>query len=536
MRRTLTFISVFALMMSMLALPASAETNRIYWEGHGDEHIEGCETGYHWILAPGGGTTTTPLFYSSLDDGEEMYRMSANAGDKAAWHYDSGLVDTEEGVTPYAEFEGTPHPQVKLIISHCLDDEDAPIDPTGTVSVEKNVETSFDREHEWDIDKVVETENEHELDDTPKIWLYTDGSGDETATWTIDVTYLGAKDINGSVTGEIFVGNGGPYAAVEVDSVEDVITQEIEGVDVDTPAEVTCYLDDEEIEDADWPVRLEVGEELYCTYEAEDLEVVDGTNTATAEGTFLYSELDHTEFNQPEPFVDDPFTESATEDVEFGDEPENELYETVNVKDISDLFGDVDLGTVTAPNDATFDYDKDFAYADYGDANCGSHQYDNTATIVETDQSADATLKVNVQCLDWESAWAMGTGDDVDAKPFCDNGFSNWGWTNEISRDYEGSWPLYAGAAQCDPSKGTLVGTFSVTHDGDGFEYEFNIDDGLFSEGGAVYADTGMFPLLRNGNPTTAPGQYYIADPLVDPIHVIAHINVGIPEEGFGPE
>jgi hypothetical protein len=34
--------------------------------------------------------------------------------------------------------------------------------------VEKTAETSFEREHLWDIDKMVETENEHELDGCPR--------------------------------------------------------------------------------------------------------------------------------------------------------------------------------------------------------------------------------------------------------------------------------------------------------------------------------------------------------------------------------
>jgi hypothetical protein len=88
--------------------------------------------------------------------------------------------------------------------------------------------------------------------------------------------------------------------------------------------------------------------------------------------------------------------------------PTEEINETVNVKDISDLFGEVHLGTVTAPNGDTFPYDKDFAWVDYGQEECGSHEYDNTATIVETGQSAAATLKVNVQCFvfEGETAWA----------------------------------------------------------------------------------------------------------------------------------
>ncbi len=57
-------------------------------------------------------------------------------------------------------------------------------------------------------------------------------------------------------------------------------------------------------------------------------------------------------------------TYSATEAIVWGD-PDEEINETVNIKDFSKLFGDVNLGSVTAPNGDRFDYDKEFAYGDY---------------------------------------------------------------------------------------------------------------------------------------------------------------------------
>jgi hypothetical protein len=50
-----------------------------------------------------------------------------------------------------------------------------------------------------------------------------------------------------------------------------------------------------------------------------------------------------------------------------------------------------------------------------------------------------------------------------------------------------------------------------------------------------VYANGAMFPKLRNGADTTAPGQYYIANPLLGEIWGIAHVNAGIPDPDFGP-
>ena len=80
------------------------------------------------------------------------------------------------------------------------------------------------------------------------------------------------------------------------------------------------------------------------------------------------------------------------------------------------LFGTKNLGSVTASNGDSFTYNKEFKYADYGAENCGSYQYNNTATIVETEQFASATLKVNVHCYIWESLWAKGVGEGVTAR------------------------------------------------------------------------------------------------------------------------
>jgi hypothetical protein len=398
--------------------------------------------------------------------------------------------------------------------------------PRGEVTVEKTAETSFTRTHDWSIDKRVETENGHELDDIAKIWLYTDGSGDETATWYVDVTYEGYEDSAGKVYGDIYIANTGNIRA-RIDDVEDEL--DIPGVNVT----VTC--------DEDLPYILDLGDTLECTYESDEFDPEDGTNTVTVTGKTLHPD-DATEFGD----VD----ETDTADFEF-DEPTTELHATVDVKDLSDLFGEELLGTLDAADyDAgdiiPFDYDKEFSFEDFEE--CGPFRYDNTATVYgdedEVLDEADASLKVNVQCYVFESAWAEGTEEDVDVlavESFCENGFSNWGWVNLIAPLYEGLWPLYAGAAQCDPSKGTLVGHFQVKYNGgagnDRLEYEFIPLLGLdvIFEDEAVYANGAKFPKLRNGTDTTAPGQYYIANPLLGEIWVIAHVNAGIPDPDFGP-
>ena len=359
------------------------------------------------------------------------------------------------------------------------------------LDVSKTVVTTFTREHFWDIDKSVETENEYFVNGTPKIWLYTDGSGDETATWTVDVTYEGYEDNDFNVSGEITIENTGDLDAV-ITSLVDVLGG--------TTITIDCG------EEFELPFTLEAGQTLICAYDEDGYFEGDNVVTVTtARDTY-----------------------SAIEPIVWGD-PDMVINETVNIKDISDLFGEVDLGTVTAPNGAQFTYDKFFAYEDFPE--CGSFQYDNTATIVETGQSSSAMLKVNVQCVIYDSAWAKGDPN----VPFCDAGFSNWGWTNPIE---PGNFvmPLWAGAAQCDTSKGTLVGNVTVVYDGVNVTATFNMDPGYLLGSTAVYADYGKFPMLRNGRPTVAPGQYYNASPFDGSlVHVIAHANVGMPDPNFGP-
>jgi hypothetical protein len=234
------------------------------------------------------------------------------------------------------------------------------------LDVSKTVVTTYDREHFWAIDKWVETENGYTEEGEAKIWLFTDSSGDETATWYVDVTYEGYQDYGWNVSGTITIENTGTLDAT-INSVDDVLAG--------SPIDVDCSVT--------FPYVLPVGGKLECTYSEDGY--VEGFNEAsvTTEVTTYYA---------------DPV------EIEWGD-PANEVNKTVNVKDVSDLFGVKDLGTVTAPNGDKFSYTKDFAYDDYFPA-CGHFEYDNTATIVETGQTADATLKVNVQCYDCETAWA----------------------------------------------------------------------------------------------------------------------------------
>jgi hypothetical protein len=364
------------------------------------------------------------------------------------------------------------------------------------LDVDKTVVTYFERTHKWAIDKKVETEDGWTHNGYPKVWLYVDGRGDELVKWIVDVAYKGYDDSKHNVSGDITIKNSGNSDAV-IKSVEDVLGG--------TLIDVSCKVDDVPVT---FPYTLKVGKTMICTYAEDGKFEGDNKVTVTTEWDKYY----------------------ATEPIVWGD-PNKEYYKTVTIKDVSDLFGEKVLGQVTAPNGATFVYEYYFTWQEYGADKCGDYVYDNTATIVETKQSASATLKVNVQCYIYESAWAKG---DL-AASFCDNGFSNWGWTNPIGPGtYE--MDLWAAAGQCDTTKGILVGTVTVVYGADGKVYvTYNVAFPFTYQDPRWYADDDMFPMLASG-PTTAPGQYYDGSPFDgSEIYVIAHAVVGIPDPMFGP-
>jgi len=378
-------------------------------------------------------------------------------------------------------------------VSHATFCWDAPTD-YEELTVSKTAETSYIRTHKWSIDKSVDTEFGYEHEGFPKIWLYIDGSGNEKATWTVDVTYDGYDDSDFNVSGDITIENTGTLDAVITD-ISDVLG----GTAID---EVDCGVA--------FPYTLGVGETLTCSYDQDVDSQICGKNEVE-----VTTERD---------------TYSAEADVIWGD-PTSEVNDTVTIQDVSDLFGTVVLGTVDAHNDGHFTYFKDFAWADYGQDKCGDYVYNNTASIVETGQSASATLKVNVQCYLYETAFAKGDA----AICFIGEGFDNWGWTNPIGPGTY-TWPLWAGAGQCDTSKGTLVGTVTVDYVDGYVTVTYNVSAPYLLDETHVYADYGMFPADKRGKLTVAPGKYYNASPFDGTeVYVIAHAVVGIPDPDFGP-
>lgn len=493
--KKLSILLVLALLLVSFGTSLAEEPSYVEeWDGRGTDS-ERCEyadgdlrpySGWiHWIFSTKGDSTDARLILGGTGSGtyEPGPPMQAET-----WHFFTPYFDLEGLTATIQLFGGMPGPGGGLVISDFC--------PGGfeELDVSKTAVTYFERTHEWDIDKKVETEFDYELDGTPKIWLYINGSGDETATWTVDVSYEGYQDSDWNVSGEITIENTGTLDAVITD-IEDVLGGTL--IDID------C--------DVSFPYTLLVGETLTCEYSEDGY--VEGFNEVT-----VTTERD-------EYFAD--------AEIIWGD-PDEEFYATVTIKDISDLFGTVNLGTVTAPDDAKFTYTKDFAWEDFGKDNCGSYLYGNLAKIVETGQSDSAALKVNVQCFifDGQTAWAAN-GDVPGELRYTNRG--NWATYVEYA---EKTTSLFAGQTM-------LAGyvTFSaiiedvvaitVNLSGD-WEFE-DMSENLMVQD---YAEA------PSGNP--APGQFAWKDYATgDSFSIVVpannfygvHVNVGkwVPDPDFGP-
>jgi hypothetical protein len=113
-----------------------------------------------------------------------------------------------------------------------------------------------------------------------------------------------------------------------------------------------------------------------------------------------------------------------------------------------------------------------------------------------------------------ETMFAKGN-DDI-ALCFIDdeeNNFNRWGWTNGPLSTGTYSFDIYAGAGQCDITKGALAGTVELVYDADLGEavvtYMTN-EDYVLTET-HLYIGSDPYPLQKKGKnyvPTVAPGQF----------------------------
>lgn len=210
------------------------------------------------------------------------------------------------------------------------------------VDVSKDAETSFTRTFAWTIDKSV----------TPETWdLFTGDSG--TSQYTVAVTKDAGTDSDWAVSGNISVENNTPFDAT--------ITGMSDAISGFGSVAVNCGVT--------FPHTLLAGGSLSCTYMTPLPNGTNRTNTATVT-------------TDPNGIVGG---NEATADVTFG-APTTVVNDSINVDDTNGgswMFSD--SGSVMYERTFTCDGDE------------GTHG--NTATIVETGQSDDASVTVTCREL-----------------------------------------------------------------------------------------------------------------------------------------
>jgi hypothetical protein len=122
-----------------------------------------------------------------------------------------------------------------------------------------------------------------------------------------------------------------------------------------------------------------------------------------------------------------------------------------------------------------------------------------------------------------ETSFAIGNSDD-DHACFSDAGFSRWGWNIGPLLPGTYTYDVYAGAGQCDITKGQFVGTVTISYDGTHVTALYDLTNEYSHSETHLYAGTSPFPTKNNGRYTVAPGQYSVQDELNgEAIYVIAH-------------
>lgn len=204
------------------------------------------------------------------------------------------------------------------------------------VDVAKNAATTFTRTWHWSIDKAV----------SPVAWeLFTGDAG--TSKYKVSVDRTGFTDSDWAVSGQITIDNDTPFDAT-ITGVSDVISPSLAvAVDCGTT----------------FPHVLASGDSLVCSYASPLPDGASRVNTATVTTSGVVGG------NQ------------ATAPVTFGT-PTTEVNASINVVDTNGL----SWGPVS--DDMMWMYERTFGC----DGDQGTHG--NTATIVETGQSDDASVTV----------------------------------------------------------------------------------------------------------------------------------------------
>jgi hypothetical protein len=218
----------------------------------------------------------------------------------------------------------------------------------------------------------------------------------------------------------------------------------------------------------------------------------------------------------------------------------------VTLSDVGDLPTPVDV-PFTAPNGGQVTYSHDFAWADYGADDCGTHTYDNTATLSSSQVGLaavsgplpltdSASLNVHVQCyvFQGETAWAANT--TAGTLPYNTKKGGNWATYVKYPQD-DNVYNLYAGQTM-------LAGTATITPAGAGL-VQVTVDltgPWDYAEGGTNLHVQG-YDKAPSGNPspglfashTTCTGDPCTTAPIPLKAFYGIHLDVGkwVPDPSF---
>lgn len=127
-----------------------------------------------------------------------------------------------------------------------------------------------------------------------------------------------------------------------------------------------------------------------------------------------------------------------------------------------------------------------------------------------------------------ETAYAFGGNLATCLTALPDVNANNWGWSNKITGPVETiHWPIYAGAGQCDISKGTLVGYLDGSYVGGVLNLTYYMNPPFrYSE---IHLWVGLTYLpMKKGKYLTAPGQFGYTNAsytgtIATPFYIAAH-------------
>ena len=135
---------------------------------------------------------------------------------------------------------------------------------------------------------------------------------------------------------------------------------------------------------------------------------------------------------------------------------------------------------------------------------------EDTATVTVTEEDCEPPTGC-------ETAFARYSTNNT---CFIDDGFQRWGWINFFSATGTYNMELYAGAGQCDLTKGEQSGNVEVVWESTTVTVTINLLSGFIMKEAHLYIGSNDYPVKQQGQnfvETVAPGSYpYNSGPLND--------------------